>query len=508
MRIFAKAILAMTLLLIQGCDSIVEDTEPSTAVSQEVALSTRDAVLGIRASMYDRMHGSNAGDNDASDMTTDWLLGPSALADNTFFRGNQGRHQELNLNDVRDGVGTAAYDDLYALINDANILINGIEEGVLPEAEANKFRAEARFMRALALHHAVRIFGYDPDGQGGVVSPNSGPGAGFDLGVVIRTTPTLGVADATPKARSTVPEVYDQILSDLNDALSTFEGLPDDVKEGSPFLPSEASTQALLARVNLYQRSWAEADTRAQSAIDLAGSLFGSSLAEPSELMAIFDETTSNPEAIFTIATNPSTESAGVNEAISAYTSIQWVAQLPTQDLIDLYEEGDARLDAWYEPCFDEVDGVAETGCEQINDQGFELHKYASEQGVSFFADDYIHLRIAEMVLIQAEARLNTSGPDAAIARLNDLRAQRSASALSVGSFDAAYDAILAERRRELVAEGHRFFDLKRLGRDIRKAPGTGREDVPFNDFRILDDLPPDQLTVNTELVQNPGYAD
>ena len=184
------------------------------------------------------------------------------------------------------------------------------------------------------------------------------------------------------------------------------------------------------------------------------------------------------------------------------------MAQLPTQDLISLYEEGDARREAWYVPCFDEVDGQTETGCDRINDEGLELHKYASEQGVQFFADDYIHLRIAEMVLIQAEARLNTSGPVAAIERLNELRAERGAGALSVGSFDEAYDAILDERRRELVAEGHRFFDLKRLGRDIRKAPGTGEEDIPFNDPRILDDLPPDQLTVNTELVQNPGYSD
>ena len=49
---------------------------------------------------------------------------------------------------------------------------------------------------------------------------------------------------------------------------------------------------------------------------------------------------------------------------------------------------------------------------------------------------------------------------------------------------------------------------IKRLGRDIRKAPGTGEEDIPFNDFRILDELPEAQLEVNTELVQNPGYND
>jgi hypothetical protein len=112
------------------------------------------------------------------------------------------------------------------------------------------------------------------------------------------------------------------------------------------------------------------------------------------------------------------------------------------------------------------------------------------------------------MVLIQAEARLNTMGPGAAIQRLNDLRDQRSASTLTPGDFgfESAYDEILDERRRELAAEGHRFFDLKRLGRDIQKP--FGRDAIPFNDFRILDDLPPSQLGVNEELRQNPGYED
>lgn len=500
MRIAIRATAAVLLLAaLQGCDSIIEETAPSTAITQEVALSDPDGVQGVRASMYDRLH-------NGPELNTDWLLGPSALADNTYFRSNQERHQELNRNLPEEGVGTGAYAEIYDVINDANILINGIEEGVLPEAEASKVRAEGLFMRALALHHGVRIFGYDPDGQGGVVSPNSGDGAGFDLGIVVRTTPTLRVEDATPKARSTVIEVYDQIKSDLEEALTLFEGLSEDDKEGSPFFVSEASVQALMARVSLYERNWAEADARAQSAIDLAGSLFGSDLAGPDELTDIFDETAENPEAIFTIDTNPTTESAGVNNSLAAYTSVQYLAQLPTQDLLDLYEDGDQRAEAWYGPCFNEVDGQVPSGCEAINDDGLELQKYTAEQGVSTFADDYIHLRIAEMVLIQAEARLNTSGPAAAIDRLNDLRAERGASELGADDFDDAYDAILDERRRELVAEGHRFFDLKRLGRDIRKAPETGESDVPFNDFRILDDLPENQLEVNTELVQNPGY--
>jgi hypothetical protein len=497
--------LLVSMLALSGCDSIIEETEPSTAISQEVALSSPDAIRGVRASMFDRLH--------ATDLTTDWLLGPSSLADNTLWRGNQQRHQELNLNELRDGIGTDAYGNLYDLINDANILITGIDDGALPEGERAKLQAEGLFMRALALHHAVRIFGYDPDGQGGVISPASGPGSGFDLGVEIRTTPTLDVADATPLERSPVSAVYEQIIGDLTQAGDLFQGLPGDQQEGSEFFPSEAAVQALLARVYLYQRNWPAADEAAQTALDLAASSFGSGLAtaDSASLRSIFDERNGNPEAIFTVDTNPETESVGINDAISAYTTIQWQAQLPTDDLVDLYDAADPRLAAWYDPCFDEANNEVKEGCSTINEPGFELTKYSSEQGVSRYADDYIHLRVAEMYLIQAEARLNESGVGAGIGRLNDLRAARGLADLVPGdfTFDSAYDEILDERRRELVAEGHRFFDLKRLGRDIRKVrglDGRGRDDLPFNSFRILDDFPPAELEVNTLLRQNPGY--
>jgi hypothetical protein len=341
-----------------------------------------------------------------------------------------------------------------------------------------------------------------------VVSPQSGDGQGFDLGIVVRTTPTLRTEDASVKARSTVPEVYSQIVSDLNEANTIFSNLPDDVREGSEFFPSQAAVQALLARVRLYQRNWEAADDRAQDAIDLAASSFGSGLAsaDSSGVKSIFDETNANPEAIFTISVDPATESVGQNNALSSYLTIGFLAQLPTQDLVSLYEEDDARLAGWYDPCFDEFDNQAED-CTGVNDQGFELNKYASERSIARFADNYIHLRIAEMYLIQAEARLNMGNDvNSAIGRLNDLRAARNASQLDPSNFDveSAYDEILDERRRELVAEGHRFFDLKRLGRDIAKT--QGRDDIPFNDVRVLDDLPPGQLEVNTELVQNPGY--
>lgn len=510
MRTLVNTTLALTLLvLFSGCDitNVIDRTEPSTSVSQQTAITTEDGAVAIRARMYNRLQTSPA-------LTTDWMLGASSMADNTFFRASSGRHSGLNLNTQGSGLGTGARNDIYDTINLANLLINGLEEGVLPADRANKFEAEARFVRALVMHHNVRIFGYDPmSPDGPLVTPQTGPGAGFELGDVIKTDPTLGLDDAQPLPRSPVLDVYDQIVTDLQTAIDLFSNLPGGMKSNTEHFATEVSSHALLARVQLYQRNYSAAEQEAQTALDQASSRFGSGLAAPNPqaVYDIFDERNGNPEAIFTVSIDPIAESGNfVNTALAAYTSTQWMAQLPTQELISLYGPNDVRLDTdaeegWYAPCFNDEEGSVPAGCNNVNQQGLELQKYNAERGS--FADNIIHLRVAEMKLIQAEARLNGASGSAA-APLNDLRNARGLDDLSPS--EVTMDEILEERRRELVAEGHRVFDLKRLGRDLSKSQGKldtpPQEDLPFSDFRYLDDISDTQIGNNPELVQNPGY--
>lgn len=497
MRYIMKKLITLTCIIgllftSQACNEILGDTEPSTSIAQEIALNSPEAINGLRTRMYSRMHA-------APDMNTTWLLGPSALADNTDI-GSGTRFESFNNNIREAGLGTAAWANLYDMINDANILIEGIPEGIITEARQTKFTGEAYFMRALALHHLVRIFGYEPG-----MAPTQGEASGFDLGVIIRTTPTLDLSSIDFAPRSTVTQVYEQIESDLDAAITALSQESDN----GPFFITEAAAQALLARVHLYQRNYGAAETAAGAAI--TGS--GTRLATASEVETLFDETASNPEAIFTIDVDPATESGGVNDGLAVYTSMQWFGQIPTQDLIDLYEAGDARLDAWYTPCFNDVTGSPNNICAGVNSGNLELHKYAAEQGQ--FADDYVHFRYSEMLLIQAEARLFEDGIVQAINRLNDLRAERGASALNPVNYtteEQVLDVILEERRRELVAEGHRFFDLKRLGRDLRKAEfnesdGTTTVSfLPYESYVYLDDIPDSEVQLNPELVQNPFF--
>ena len=63
---------------------------------------------------------------------------------------------------------------------------------------------------------------------------------------------------------------------------------------------------------------------------------------------------------------------------------------------------------------------------------------------------------------------------------------------------------ILLQRRIELAFEGHRFFDMKRLGMDITRPNGLAT--VPYDDYRVAAPISTSELDVNKALVNNPGY--
>ncbi|MFX5510452.1 RagB/SusD family nutrient uptake outer membrane protein, partial [Acinetobacter baumannii] len=65
-------------------------------------------------------------------------------------------------------------------------------------------------------------------------------------------------------------------------------------------------------------------------------------------------------------------------------------------------------------------------------------------------------------------------------------------------------EEIIRQRRIEFAFEGHRFFDLKRLGRDLIKTPHYNN--VLFTDIRILPALPQAEIDGNPNLKQNFGY--
>jgi hypothetical protein len=135
-----------------------------------------------------------------------------------------------------------------------------------------------------------------------------------------------------------------------------------------------------------------------------------------------------------------------------------------------------------------------------------ECTKYIGKNGF-INLDNLPVVRIAEVYLTRAEA-MSTPGSSvfnesAALADLNTIATNRGLTAFSLTG-SPLYEEVLNQRRIELAFEGHRFFDLKRLGRNIVKAPHYNP--VEFTDIRILAPLPTSEVDGNKNMVQNAGY--
>lgn len=483
---YLKYLLVVGIFAFIGCNDFLEKPSPATSVPGEQVLTSEEGVVSLRASMYSRLRAS-------FDYSTEYFVGPSAFADETRNRPGSTRFQGLNEAVGTDGDtnGLSSYSDTYEIILDANLLISGVQDGVLDQATLNRYRGEAYALRAMAFHHLARALSYEPGQEQG----------GWTEGIVLVTTPTQDIADVGPKARASVSEVYSQILSDLTEARNLLSGVNSD----NTYI-TEAFVDGLTARVNLYAGNWGAANTAAGDAISNSGRSLENT---DSGVANMFDETAGgHPEAIFKVVVNPDTEpiaGSNVNNGLAAYTAEQWSAQLPTNVVLDSYEAADYRL-GWYAPCFDSFNGAAESDCADVNDEGFELQKFNGELGN--LADDIPYMRIAEMYLIQAEAAAKDANSVAAgIGPLNTLRTARNASTVAAADFadlEEFEDFILQERIRELVSEGHRFWDLKRLGRDIPNTDGSTK--IRYDSYRILDDIGAGNISSNPELVENPGY--
>ena len=132
-------------------------------------------------------------------------------------------------------------------------------------------------------------------------------------------------------------------------------------------------------------------------------------------------------------------------------------------------------------------------------------------------------VRLSEIYLNAAEAGLKIGGEQATkgMEYLNDVITNRTTNtAMKVNAAaDFTLERILKERRKELVMEGHRFYDAMRLGLTLNreKTPGEGTDHYlnstdlispNWDDYRIILAIPQAEVDVNPNIQgqQNPGY--
>ena len=129
-------------------------------------------------------------------------------------------------------------------------------------------------------------------------------------------------------------------------------------------------------------------------------------------------------------------------------------------------------------------------------------------------------VRLSETYLIAAEAAAKLGNNAEAVKYLNPI-VQRANPNNSVEGETITVDRVKKERRKELVAEGHRMFDAIRDGGSITRHDEdthghTTRtkhftmKDEPYdwNFYKIVLPIPTREMKANQNMKQNPGYGD
>ncbi len=239
----------------------------------------------------------------------------------------------------------------------------------------------------------------------------------------------------------------------------------------SYYYVSKDAVQALEARVRLYEGRNEEAAALAEELIKSGRYRFDSF----SKIFGIDHK--SNSEAIFAFM-NQTTESnitLGNQYYPYDYVNKGTGNYILTDEITDLFLSGDNRKPA-------SVLNVGGRNC---------LNKYPSGQAG---CDPLFISRLGELYLISAEAQ----GYPAGVARLNELRKARGLGPAPASSPSTFLDAILKERRLELLGENHLFYDYVRTGRAVSA--------LGIRETQQLFPLPAEELRLNPKLVQNPGY--
>ena len=256
-----------------SCDKKL-DLLPQQSVAEEVALSSDANVKKVLNGAYDAMSSGNLYGGNV-------LLYSELLAANGEIRWegtfNQPREVWLKAILTTNSFVRDTWLSAYNTINIANNVLTGIN--VVNAADQNRVKGEALFIRGAMYFELIRLY----------AKPYSAGSVSAAPGVPLILTPTRGINQSSYVARSTVEQVYTQILADLTEA----EGL---LPNTNTVYAAKPAASALLSRVYLQMEKYPEARDAANRAITVA-TANGKSLA--SSYAAVFNNSSNSVEYLF-----------------------------------------------------------------------------------------------------------------------------------------------------------------------------------------------------------------
>ncbi len=498
------AILAASL---SSCVNDWLDVAPSDGTDADAALTSSSDLAAARTGMYKALKGNSSlvdyygqqffvyGDVHAGDDYQYNNLGGSNRA-SFYYDMNYQTASEFTSSTSSSNV---AWKSPYIVIGRANRIIAAAEGGALSDAAEAKatidqYAAEAKVLRALAHFDLVRIYGkpYTED-------------QGASLGVPLVTE--VLESNAKP-ARSTVAEVYTQVVKDLTEAISS-NAL---ATETEPGYVSVWGAKAILSRVYLNMGDYANALSVAEDIIKNSGA----ALWTRDQYFKAWDASTPNEsEFLFRLNVAGSTDSNDLNGIGNLQQREGYKEMVATKKFVDMLtsDPEDVRNEMFLPATA--AKEVATYGTNKVY-----LNKLRGQGGNLRNVTIVPIIRLSEVYLTAAECAFRNNDKTKAVEYLNDLVKNRTTTVASLATVDnITLERILIERRKELIGEGQRYFDALRNNETITRYTSeadkgwhkTLSKDAQSFDrdyFKAIAAIPQAEINANPNIKQNTGYGE
>lgn len=445
-------------------------------------------------------------------------------SDNTHYdynskdRGGLGYEQFADfLDDQSNGVTLTRYQADYNGISRCNVILDRIAKITFTMADADKKQiiAEAKALRAHYYFDLVRHYG----------------------GVPLHIREVTG-RDGAALPRSTVEQIYAQIISDFTASLADI-ALPKFDKSGRL---SKGLVATELGHVYMTLKQFDKAVPLLQSV-----TIMGYGLWDNYE-DAFKTDNRNGKESIFEVQYKDGTDGQSSNFIYRfipngdtkvviglTYNNTSGGWNIPTDDLMKSYEPGDKRFDA----SIGVIEGTYNSNTDFVASRIVSAVGYTAPPNViaKYFIRKYLHTpylqvpdrsgfytkenwpiyRYSNLLLLLAEA-LNESGQSsAALPYLNQVRFRAGLGNILNADQVALRTTIAHERRMELAFENSRWLDLIRTDQAIAVMTPYGIKTKAMYGYilpsaynvtanRFIYPIPFRELQLNSQLVQSPGY--
>ena len=502
-RIIISLMASLALVgITSSCKGFLE-TEPATAIKTDKALKEHSLLQAAVRGLYDELQGSNSSTSYYAQSFTIMgdVRGDDMQCPTVGSRGNAYYKMDYTRHNIY-----GPWYNVYSVIRGANRLLqmcDNLKQGASESSlkEIANAKAQAQAIRALCYFDLCRVYAV----------PYTYSNGGTALGVPL----VMSVLEnSAMPGRNTLKECYDFIIKELNEAIAS-----NALEPTSYGYISQSAAKALLGRVYLYKGD-KESNTQA---LKLSKEVIESNLYQlattPAEYKQIWSEASSE-EMIFSIV-NFDTNDYADREGLAYVLHVNgYYNAFITRKFYDEMREDpdDIRWNVLWASKGTKAEGVVKNLPDADPSMKMFIGKYPGKAALQDMrTNDVPVIRLAEVYLNAAEAAFKIDDKATALQYLNAI-VKRANKTKSVAESDLTLERILKERAKELVGEGHRFYDLMRNGlkceRFYKGSAGWHGALIPeaqafdHTYFRAILPIPETETDVNATLKsqQNSGY--